>query len=64
MENIVINNASYIVQRVFVGQHTLSDVIGQRVQAEKPQNLPLTKNDCIQYNDIGDCSVVRRHNGQ
>ncbi len=63
MENIIINNSSYSVQRVFIGQRSVSDVIQTRVCAELPQILPLTNQNAISYNNHGDCSVVRRHNG-
>ncbi len=63
METIIINNSSYCVQRVFVGKQSVSDVIQTRVCADLPQILPLTNQNAIPYNDHGDRSVVRRHNG-
>ncbi len=63
METIIINNSSYSVQRVFIGKQHVSDVIQTRICADLPQILPLTNQKAISYNNHGDCSVVRRHNG-
>ncbi len=63
MEKVIINNSAYTVQRVFVGEKPITDVIQKRAHAAIPQILPLTKTTPVQYNKAGDCSVVRRHNG-
>lgn len=63
MENIVIEQTTYQIQRVFVGSQNISELIQQRVCSAQSQILPLTNNVPIPYNDSRDCSIVRRANG-
>ena len=62
MQPIVIQNATYQVQRVFVGSQPVSELIRSRVSA-RPQNFPLTKPAAGTYN-LDERTVVRRYNGQ
>lgn len=64
MDQIVIQNATYQIQRVFSGTKPVSELIQNRVCGQAPRFLPLTKAEAIPYNDRGDCTVVRRYNGQ
>ncbi len=61
---VIINNSSYNVQRVFAGQREVSDLIKSRIWADISQILPLTDRNTIPYNNPVDCSIVRRHNGK
>lgn len=62
MDNMTMGNASYNIQRVFVGKQALTEIILNKVFSENPQFLPLTNPPHIQYNNGGD-SVVWRNNG-
>lgn len=62
MQKIVIQNATYQVQRVFVGTKPVCDVIQERVCAQTPQIFPLTNTAPTPYNQ-DERTVVRRYNG-
>lgn len=64
MDQIVIQNATYQIQREFSGTKPVSELIGTRVCRQTSTILPLTKAEAIPYNGHGDCTVVRRYNGQ
>lgn len=64
MNEIVIHSGTYQIQRVFLGKQSVSDLIQNRICGQLPQILPLTKTAAGPYNDSGDCTVVRRYNGQ
>ncbi|MBQ8237459.1 MAG: hypothetical protein IJZ39_04870 [Oscillospiraceae bacterium] len=53
MENIVIGNATYLVSRVFVGNKNVSELIQQRIEANRSQVLPLTNSASASYNSGG-----------
>ncbi len=61
---VIINNSSYNVQRVFSGQQMVSDLIKNRVCADLPKIPHLTESNANPYNIGVDCSIVRRHNGK
>lgn len=61
MENVVIGNATYLVNRVFVGNRNVSELIQQKVEAECSQLLPLTNSASASYNDGGRNAGSRRN---
>ena len=61
MENIVIGNATYVVNRVFVGNKSVSELIQKKVEAVGSQLLPLTKPVSASYNDGGRNAGLRRN---
>ncbi len=61
---IIINNSSYNIQRVFAGKQMVSDLIKNRICEELPKIPHLTESDVSPYNKDKDCSIVRRHNGK
>ena len=61
MENIVIGNATYVVNRVFVGNKSVSELIQRKVEASGSQVLPLTKPVSASYNDGGRNAGLRRN---
>lgn len=63
MENIVIDKTTYQVHRIFVGTQNISELIQRRICEDHAQALPLTGTAAIRYNNPGDCSIVRRNNG-
>lgn len=60
MENIVIGNATYTIQRVFIGNQKVSDLIQERVKKENSQFLPLTSVLAPSYNSGGRNAGIRR----
>lgn len=64
MDQIVIQNATYQIQRVFSGPKPASDLIQERVLGQAPTILLLTNTAVAPYNQDGDCTVARRYNGQ
>ncbi len=63
MQQIVMQNATYQIQRVFIGTKPASELIQERVCAQTPQILPLTNAALTPYNE-DERTVVRRYNGQ
>ena len=61
MENVVIGNATYLVNRVFVGNRNISELIQQKVETECSQLLPLTNSAPASYNDGGRNAGLRRN---
>ena len=61
MHQIVMQNATYQIQRVFVGTKPVSELIQERV-CSAPQNFPLTNAALTPYNE-DQRTVVRRYNG-
>ena len=61
MENIVIGNATYLVNRVFVGNKNVSELIQKRVEASCSQSLPLTNPASASYNNNGRNAGLRRN---
>lgn len=61
MENIVIGNATYVVNRVFVGNKSVSELIQKKVETDGSQLLPLTKPVSASYNDGGRNAGLRRN---
>lgn len=53
MQNIVIGNATYLVNRVFVGERKITDLIQKRMEDNASQLLPLTNSVSASYNDSG-----------
>lgn len=53
MENIVIDNATYLVGRVFIGNKNVSALIQSRIENENSHVLPLTKSASPSYNNDG-----------
>ena len=61
MENVVMGNATYVVNRVFIGNKNVSELIQKRVEASTFQHLPLTKPSSVSYNDNGRNAGFRRN---
>lgn len=61
MENVVIGNATYLVNRVFVGDKNVSELIRQKVESASSQFLPLTGTVGAPYNDGGRNAGLRRN---
>ena len=61
MENIVIGNATYLVNRVFIGNKNVSELIQKRIEEKSTQQLPLTNSVSASYNDSGRNAGLRRN---
>ena len=61
MENIVIGNATYVVNRVFVGNKSVSELIQKKVETDGSQLLPLTNSPSASYNHIEEDAGFRRN---
>ena len=61
MENIVIGNATYLVNRVFIGNKNVSELIQKRVEEKSSQLLPLTNSVSASYNGSGRNAGLRRN---
>lgn len=61
MENIVIGNATYVVNRVFVGTKSVSELIQKKVETTGSQLLPLTNPASASYNNAGRNAGLRRN---
>ena len=61
MENVVIGNATYLVNRVFVGERKITDLIQKRIEENCSQLLPLTNPQAASYNDSGEIAGLRRN---
>lgn len=51
MENVVIGNATYLVNRFFVGERKVTDLIQKRIENNCFQLLPLTNSMPASYNN-------------
>jgi len=51
MENVVIGNATYLVNRFFVGERKVTDLIQKRIENNCSQLLPLTNSVPASYNN-------------
>lgn len=61
MNSIVIGNATYLVNRVFIGNGNVSELIQKRVEASCSQLLPLTTSMPPSYNNDGEHAGSRRN---
>ena len=61
MEDIVIGNATYVINRVFIGNAHVSDLIKKRIEQSSCQPLPLTNLAPAPYNDSGRNAGLRRN---
>lgn len=61
MENVVIGNGTYLVERVFIGTKNVSELIQGRVEADCSQLLHLTNPASASYNDSGGNAGSRRN---
>ena len=61
MENVVIGNATYLVNRVFVGERKITDLIQKQIEDNCSQLLPLTNSASASYNSSGRNAGLRRN---
>ena len=61
MENIVIGNATYIINRVFVGNENVGELIQKRIEQNCSHLLPLTNVGTASYNSSGRNAGLRRN---
>lgn len=61
MEDIVIGNATYLINRVFIGNKKVSELIQKRIEQNSCQPLPLTNPVPASYNDSGRNAGLRRN---
>ena len=61
MEDIVIGNATYLINRVFIGNKNVSELIQKRIEQNICQPLPLTNPVSASYNDSGRNAGLRRN---
>lgn len=61
MENIVIGNATYLINRVFIGNENVSELIQKRVEQNRSHLLPLTSSGTASYNGSGRNAGLRRN---
>ena len=61
MENIVIGNATYLINRVFIGNKNVSELIQKRIEQNRCQPLPLTSPVPASYNGSGRNAGMRRN---
>ena len=61
MQNVVIGNATYLVNRVFVGERKITDLIQKRMEETCSQLLPLTTPPSASYNHIEEDAGSRRN---
>ncbi len=61
MENVVIGNGTYLIDRVFVGNKPVSELIQTRVEADCSHHLHLTNSVGASYNDSGGNAGCRRN---
>ncbi len=61
MQNVVIGNATYLVNRVFVGERKITDLIQKRMEETCSQLLPLTNSPSASYNHIEEDAGFRRN---
>ena len=61
METVVIGNATYVLNRVFVGERKITDLIQKQIEENCSQLLPLTSSPSASYNDSGINAGLRRN---
>ena len=61
MESVIIGNGTYLIERVFVGSQTVTELIQQRVEADCSQLFTLTNPADAPYNDGGGNAGSRRN---
>ena len=61
MQNVVIGNATYLVNRVFVGERKITELIQKRMEENCSQLLPLTNSPPASYNGSGEIAGLRRN---
>lgn len=61
MKDIVIGNATYLINRVFIGNKNVSELIQERIEQNGCQPLPLTNSVSASYNDSGRNAGLRRN---
>ena len=61
MQNVVIGNATYLVNRVFVGERKITDLIQKRMEETCSQLVPLTNSPSASYNHIEEDAGFRRN---
>ena len=61
MENIVIGNATYLINRVFIGNENVSALIQKRIEQSSSHLLPLTNSGAASYNGSGRNAGLRRN---
>ena len=59
MEQYQINKTTYLIHRIFSGNKTASELVGDLLKEASCQVLPLTDTVPISYNTDGNQSVVR-----
>ena len=60
METVVIGNATYVLNRVFVGERKITDLIQKQIEENCSQLLPLTNSPSASYNYSGRVAGFRR----
>lgn len=61
MEKVVIGNATYLVNRVFVGERKITNLIQKRIEENCSQLLPLTTIPSASYNILEENAGFRRN---
>ena len=61
MENVIIGNGTYLIERVFVGHQSVTELIQQRVETDFSQLFTLTNPAGASYNDSGGNAGSRRN---
>lgn len=61
MENVIIGNGTYLIERVFVGHQSVTELIQQRVEADCSQLFTLTNPADASYNSGGGNAGSRRN---
>ena len=61
MQNVVIGNATYVLNRVFVGERKITDLIQKRMEETCSQLLPLTNSPSASYNHSEEDAGFRRN---
>ena len=61
MEKLVIGNATYLINRVFIGNENVSALIQKRIEQSSSQLLPLTNSEAASYNGSGRNAGLRRN---
>lgn len=61
MENVVIGNATYLINRVFIGTENVCELIQKRIEQNCSHQLPLTNSGAASYNGSGRNAGLRRN---
>ena len=61
MENVIIGNGTYLIERVFVGNQSVTELIQQQVEADCCQLFTLTNPAAASYNGGGGNAGFRRN---